>query len=409
VTDLLVDAAPAGVSGHNYFTFLYQNGVLVNAFWGGGANGTLPSGIKNMPDLTITTDGICAATYNLNFSGMPAVEFANQAPGNDNGYARTSDGKCGAWAKTAPGTSHTPGISNGAAAGLTGSLTTAQTLVCNSSPGFSTINYNITGVSGSVTEADDFPVEVQLYNDNGTTPGQLDGGDTYQNSQFDLNIAEGQKSFNIPSMQYSILVYRTKRGCFDKVVAMANGCSPLPVGLINFTAIRNYNSVSLKWTTTFEQSALGFAVEKNTNGNWQEVGFVPSQAHNGSSLDEHYYDFSEFNTEKGISQYRIKEVDNGGKYKYSIIRAVYGMGQSGKTIVFPNPAIDGSVNVVFSDNRMARNISLIDLNGRVVRQWSNTTTNHIQIQNLNPGIYSLRVVVPESGDQTVERIVVAKH
>src|SRR5258705_12503817 len=116
------------------------------------------------------------------------MENVGSSGGNDNGYNRTSDGKCGAWAKSSSSAEHTPGSSNGGAGGLTGSLTTSQFIVCNTGPGTSRVKYNITGVTGSATEADDFPVEIQLFYDIGTTPGQLDGTDPYISSKFDALI-----------------------------------------------------------------------------------------------------------------------------------------------------------------------------------------------------------------------------
>lgn len=409
VTDLSVDAAPSGASGHNYFTFIFQNGALVNAFWGGGPSGTLPSGITSMPNLTITPAGACApASYTINFSALGAVENVNSAPGSDNGYARTSDGKCGAWVKTSASVNHTPGVTNGSASSLTGSLTTTQTLNCNTGAGVSTVNYNITGVSGSATEADDFPVEVQLYYDFGT-PGQLDGLDVYQSSQFDALISDPIKSFTISQTQPVILVFKTKRGCFDKVVPLANGCLPLPVSFKSFTAARNQSNVILKWETLWEQNNSGFAVERNTNGAWQQVGFVASQAMGGNSGDLLSYQFADPNNIKGVSQYRIRQVDLDNKSRYSEIRTVRGEGQIGKIIAFPNPSIDGKVNVSFEDATMNREVSLMDMSGRMVRQWKSVTTNNITIENLTPGMYTLRVFIPETGEQQVQKIVVNKR
>ncbi len=408
VTDLLADVSPAGSSGHNYFTFLLQNGVVINAFWGGGPSGTLPSGITTMPAITLTPVGACTTPYTVTFSTLGAVENVNQAPGSDNGYARSSDGKCGAWEKTAPGVSHTPNVTNGSAAGLGGSLTTSQVLFCNTAPGVSRVDYNITGVVTPASEADDFPVEVQLYYDFGT-PGQLDGADIYQSSLFDALISDPLKSFTISQTQPVILVYKTKRGCFDKVFFLANGCLPLPVNISSFTATRNHSNVMLKWETIWEQNSSGFAVERNTNGTWQEMAFVPSQASGGNSSDLLTYQYIDVNNTKGISQYRLRQVDFDNKSKYSEIRIVRGDGQIGKIIVYPNPTMDGKVNVSFEDASVIREVSLIDMSGRMIRQMKAVTNNSITIDNLTPGMYTLRVVVPETGEQIVQKIVVNKR
>jgi hypothetical protein len=389
---------------------LFQNGAFINGFWGGGPSpGTLPVGITGMNDLTLTPNpGTCSASFTIDFSTLGAVEFHNPSGGSDNGYARTSDGKCGSWTKTSSSVNHTPGITNGGAAGLAGELTTAQILVCNTAPGVSRVDYNITGVSGSATEADDFPVEVQLYYDFGTI-GQLDGADTYQSSLFDALIADPLKSFTIAQTRSVILVYKTKRGCFDKVVSLTNGCLPLPVDFKSFTATRNHSNVLLKWETSSEQNSSGFAVERNTNGTWQEMAFVASQAPGGNSSDLLSYQYMDVNNTKGITQYRIRQVDFDSRSKFSDIRTVRGEGQIGKIIVYPNPTMDGKVYVSFEDASVMREVSLMDMSGRVVKQWKAVTNNNITIENLTPGMYTLRVSVPETGEQIVEKIVVNKR
>ncbi|MBK8310617.1 MAG: T9SS type A sorting domain-containing protein [Chitinophagaceae bacterium] len=49
------------------------------------------------------------------------------------------------------------------------------------------------------------------------------------------------------------------------------------------------------------------------------------------------------------------------------------------------------MNVVFDDASVTRSISVIDMSGRTVKQINSITNNNITIDNLMPGIYSLRV------------------
>lgn len=394
--------------GHTYTTLVFVNGVINNGFYGGGASGTLPAAITSMPNLPVTAGSLGCSDFLINFGAIGAVEFVNSSPGNDNGYARTSDGKCGAWVKTSASVNHTPGITNGSAAGLTGSLTTAQLLICNTGPAVSTVTYNITGVSGSATEADDFPVEVQLYYDFGTI-GQLDGADVYKSSQTDLLLADGAKSFTVDQTQSVILVYKTKRGCFDKVVSLTNGCLSLPVGLKLFTAARNRSVVSLKWVTSSEQNNQGFAVERNTGNGWQQITFVASQAAGGNSNTELTYQYNDAFTSKGVTQYRLRQVDIDNRSKYSEIRAVRGEGLMSKVTVYPNPSSDGKVNIIFDDVNVTRDISVTDMSGRVIKLMKGITNNNVVIDNLTPGMYSLRIIVVATGEQVVDKIVVNKR
>ncbi|HEX7903952.1 MAG TPA: T9SS type A sorting domain-containing protein [Chitinophagaceae bacterium] len=195
----------------------------------------------------------------------------------------------------------------------------------------------------------------------------------------------------------------------SKEFEQPQGCIGLPVDFKSFTAVRNQSVVVLKWETVIELNNDGFAIERNINGNWQQVAYISSHAQGGNSNDLLSYTFNDPNTIKGISQYRIRQVDQDGKFKYSVIRAVRGEGQLGKTIVFPNPSLDGKVTVVFEDAAVPRNVSVIDITGRVIRQWKGIVNNNLQIDNLAPGVFSIRIVVPETGEQVVERVVVTKR
>ena len=183
----------------------------------------------------------------------------------------------------------------------------------------------------------------------------------------------------------------------------------LPVVFKSFTAIRNKANVMVKWETASEQNSSGFAVERNINGSWEQVAFVSSQAVNGNSEATLSYQYIDLNNTKGITQYRIKQVDMDAKSKYSEIRSVRGEGQLGKTVVYPNPTNDGKVNIVFEDGNVSRDISVSDMSGRTIKQLRGITNNNITIENLTPGIYSLRIVVPSTGEQSVEKIVVNKR
>ena len=186
-------------------------------------------------------------------------------------------------------------------------------------------------------------------------------------------------------------------------------CSALPVTLRSFTAARNNSNVDLKWETETEQNSRGFYLERNFGNKWEMVGFINTKAVNGNSNSSLTYNYTDINDSRGITQYRLRQIDLDGKQAYSPVRAVRAGGQKGKTIVYPNPSSDGKVNVVFPDINTIRDVSLMDMNGRVVKQWKRITNNNIQIDNLIAGFYTIRVVDTETGEQTVEKIVVKKR
>jgi len=181
----------------------------------------------------------------------------------------------------------------------------------------------------------------------------------------------------------------------------------LPVSFGAFSATRTENVVALKWTTASESNNLGFEIQRLIgNGNWQAVSFVTTQATQGNSASDLTYTYTDLNQTKGISQYRIKQVDIDKRSKYSEIRAVRGDNQKGKTIVYPNPSSDGKVNIIFNDAAGLRDISLMDINGRVIKEMKGVTNNNILFENLTVGIYTIRIINNESSEQEVQKFVV---
>ncbi len=405
-----------GGGGFNYSAMIFVNGIFNNGFLGGTSSTTSPI-ITGLPNLSLTTlnSNVCTP-FTINFATLGAMENVNSSAGSDNGYNRKSDGKCGAWEKSSSSSEHTPGITNGATSTTgVGSMTTTEVLQCSNilpPPNyFSTITFDIVdaGTSGA-TLADDFPVEVQLFFDNNKN-GIPDGPDTYQRSKFQANFLSAADTFRIPQSQFTILIYKTKRGCFDKVVKIANPCNPLPVHFKSFTATRsNSTNVSVKWETASEQNSAGFAVERNVRGSWDQVAYIPSQAVGGTSNSVLTYQLNDLNATRGVSQYRIRQDDIDGAAKLSDIRSVRGEGQKGSTIVYPNPTDNGKVNIVFEGGEITkRNISVQDMSGRIVKQWNNYSNNNIQIENLSPGFYTVRIVDIGTGEQSVEKVVVNKR
>jgi len=100
---------------------------------------------------------------------------------------------------------------------------------------------------------------------------------------------------------------------------------PLPVELIAFNANTTENHVLLKWETATEINNYGFEVERCQipqagqasdvkRQTWEKIGFV--QGH-GNSNSPKEYSFTDFPS-GGISfNYRLKQIDNDGKYEYS--------------------------------------------------------------------------------------------
>ncbi|MCW3118451.1 MAG: hypothetical protein JWM28_2533, partial [Chitinophagaceae bacterium] len=165
----------------------------------------------------------------------------------------------------------------------------------------------------------------------------------------------------------------------------------------------------LNWITGFEQNNRGFEIEKQIGtGSWQSTGFMASTAPGGNSASDIAYSYSDLNAATGITNYRIKQIDLDGKIKYSEVRAVQGNNSNaGSVTLYPNPTVNGSATLVFKDVSGTYDVSLMDATGRILKQWNSTKGNSLNITNLVPGFYNVRISSRENGKLMVEKLIVS--
>jgi hypothetical protein len=405
---------------YNFFLFNANttpaglNDKIENSLLLGYNQTTPPVDITILPNLTqpTLTAGACNSNGSMSFASITSNEQVTSASGSDNGYSREFNGICGTWVKGGPSSRYTPGATNNtnpppAGSGLF-SLTLSQPS-CAGNSGTYSAPVNVVFTSSSpytltyLVRLDNSP----LGSPGNPVPGAEDPQVTqsvYAGSaanQFTVTGLVSERSYFVTAINAA--------GCYSATIYLPGiGCIVLPVTFKSFTATRGNSNVIVKWETASEQNNTGFAIERNTNGTWQQVAFVPTQAVNGNSDTKLNYSYTDLNNTKGISQYRIKQVDINASSKYTEIRSVRGDGQPGKTIIYPNPSTNGKINIVFEEAAGTRNISVMDLSGRIVKQITGVTNNNVQIDKLMPGMYSLRIIVVETGVQSVEKIIINK-
>jgi hypothetical protein len=130
--------------------------------------------------------------------------------------------------------------------------------------------------------------------------------------------------------------------------APINTINPLPVELSSFNSAINGREVKLSWETKTEKNTDKFEIQRSTTkevNTWASVGSV--QASYSSNSPKHYL-FTEKILQSGNYQYRLKMIDNDGKYEYSkTIEATvalpknYELGQN-----YPNP-FNPNTNIIF--------------------------------------------------------------
>ena len=185
----------------------------------------------------------------------------------------------------------------------------------------------------------------------------------------------------------------------------------LPVELINFTArVTPEKKVALNWATTFESVNKGFRIERQTidlGSKFENIGFVNTKAIGGNSQSNIYYSFLD-NSPKpaAANHYRLVQEDLDGKLTYSEVRMVR-LGNQSVSMIFPNPSAGGiTISRTADDKKM--NIQIIDLSGKVVKEYNNISESYYKFNITQPGVYNIKMTYPGTGEQSVQRVVVQR-
>lgn len=155
-----------------------------------------------------------------------------------------------------------------------------------------------------------------------------------------------------------------------------NGSSTaLPVVLSNFSVLVNDDMVEIKWETATEVNNYGFEIErKNPPHNplpggeqkgWVEIGFVAGA---GNSNSPKSYSFTDRPTGGTSFSYRLKQIDNDGKFKYyDAITIRLTANQTAKLLGnYPNPFNPSTAIKFYIPNNSDVSIIIFDMLGKKV-------------------------------------------
>ncbi len=177
------------------------------------------------------------------------------------------------------------------------------------------------------------------------------------------------------------------------VVAKYNLASggPLPVTLTDFTAELKNKSILLQWQTASEHNLSTFIIERSANGvNFSPIGSVAATGNSNTKISYSTFDYQPLN---GANFYRLRIVNEDGKFKYSkVVEAT--IDRLFSLQIFPNPARDILFVQASGDNEKAA-FQIMDVTGKKLKQGEITlqenTSFSIPINNLSNGIYILQL------------------
>jgi hypothetical protein len=117
--------------------------------------------------------------------------------------------------------------------------------------------------------------------------------------------------------------------------------STIPVELISFSAVNTEDKILLKWRTATEINNHGFEIERKLisstiSGEWITIGFAEGK---GTSTEPQDYIFTDVYPLEGLLNYRLKQIDFDGKFRYSDVVEVEFTNKFNFTMEqnYPNP------------------------------------------------------------------------
>ncbi len=190
-----------------------------------------------------------------------------------------------------------------------------------------TITFSFTGLTGTTTAAHIHGPALA-----GVGAGVVIGFPTFPtgvtsgsySSTFTLDA--GQESDLLGGLYYAN-IHSSAYGA-GEIRGQLNIGSVLPVELTSFNASIKDDDVELAWRTATEVNNYGFEIERTSTqpspskggGRWTKVGFVEG---GGMSSAPRNYAFTDKNLASGRYQYRLKQLDRDGVFKYSqVVEAI---------------------------------------------------------------------------------------
>ncbi|MCS3799085.1 T9SS type A sorting domain-containing protein [Niastella sp. OAS944] len=166
--------------------------------------------------------------------------------------------------------------------------------------------------------------------------------------------------------------------------------SPLPLTLLNFSAIDKETEVQLQWQTSQEENTASFTIERSADGKkYENIGSVAAASNNLVNN----YTYKDAQPVTGTAFYRLKMIDKDGRFTNSRMVSVTRNGRAQPLQVSPSPAKE-LLNVQATGTETVQ-LQITDATGRIWQQQhinlNGKTSASINIQALPAGVYYLLV------------------
>jgi hypothetical protein len=168
----------------------------------------------------------------------------------------------------------------------------------------------------------------------------------------------------------------------------------LPVQLGSFTARKQLQSVLLGWTTANEFNSHSFVVERSSGGSvYDSIGKVTAM---GTSSFLANYAFTDRTPLSGTNLYRLKQLDQDGRFLYSAIARVEMEEAAFRFAVMQNPVQHTLQMNVQLPAAAKLVVQVRDVNGHLLlseESWVSEghTKHYMPVDRLSSGTYLVSV------------------
>lgn len=249
---------------------------------------------------------------------------------------------------------------------------------------------------------------------NGVSYGNFLGGNNRGFVAFQANGNMGTIELTVNSVNNFILhglAFEGMDGGTDGVgTAVLNDCTtfvtPLSVDLIKFNASAKDKNVVLSWKTASELNNSGFEIQRSADGkHFRKVGWMPGH---DTTVEGAEYSFVDEHAEVNmVHYYRLKQMDNNGKFEYSDIQEVIIKDKNSIDVsnVYPNPVpAEATMRIRISLAEAAdAQMDIYNQQGQVIQSLSKTLNSgnnpwDIVTSNMVAGNYFAKIQI---GDKVV--------
>jgi len=192
--------------------------------------------------------------------------------------------------------------------------------------------------------------------------------------------------------------------------------STTPVELVSFTSAIVKRDVNLNWVTSSEINNRGFEIERAasglTNTVYNKIGFIEGKGKPGSITN---YSFTDFRVQAGKYNYRLKQIDMNGNFKYYNLSDIIDVSVPKSFALYqnyPNP-FNPSTRIEFDIPQSSSvTLKIYDISGREIKTLLKEIKNagyytvDFSSGGLSSGVYFYMI---KAGDfQSIKKMILLK-